>query len=86
METCSYSELYEIILEVIHAKLSQEGNDPNGVDENTDLMELLDSFSILDVIMDIEDRATVDADLAKMDFANRMTVRDLIKEIIRINS
>lgn len=85
MGTCSYSELYEIILEVIHFKLSMDGEDRNTIDENTDLMELLDSFSILDVIIEIENRASVDADLAQMDFANTMTVSDLIKEIIRIN-
>ncbi len=85
MSTCGYSELYEIIVKVVRSKLSQNGEDRHIVDENTDLMELLDSFSFLDVIIEIEERAGVDADLAKMDIANSMTVSELIKEIIRIN-
>ena len=85
MSICSYSELYEIIVKVVRSKLSSEGLENNNVNEHTDLMELLDSFSLLDVIIEIEERANVSADLAQMNIANTMTVSDLIKEIIQIN-
>ncbi len=86
MSTCGYTELYEIITKVVSSKLSQDGKDTHTVNEHTDLMELLDSFSLLDVIIEIEEHANVSADLAQMDIAETMTISDLIKEIIRINN
>jgi len=85
MNDCGYEDLYEIILDVIEPKLSQAGFDRNTVNPDTNLMDILDSFGVLDAIMEIEARAGVSADLAKMDFAKAMTVSGLAKEIIRIN-
>jgi acyl carrier protein len=86
MNDCGYEDLYKIILDVIEPKLSQAGFDRNTIKPDTDLMDILDSFGILETIIEIEERAGVSADLAQMDFAKAMTVSGLAKEIIRINS
>jgi hypothetical protein len=71
---------------VIEPKLSQAGFDRKTIKPDTDLMDILDSFGILDTLLGIEERAGVSADLAKMDFAKAMTLSGLAMEIIRINA
>jgi len=80
-----YKHLYTIILDVIEPKLLEAGLDRAAVKGDTDLTDILDSFGILETIIEIEERAGVSADLAKMDFVTAMTVGGLAKEIIRIN-
>lgn len=86
MSDCDYSELYEIVLDVIEPQLSGVGFDRKTIKPDTNLMDILDSFGVLDAIMEIEERAGVSADLAQMDFATAMTVSGLAKEIVRINT
>jgi hypothetical protein len=81
-----YADLYEIILDVIEPKISRAGFNRNTIKADTDLMDIIDSFGIFETLIEIEERAGVSADLAKMDFAKAMTLSGLAMEIIRINS
>lgn len=85
MSDSRYSEMYEVILEVIEPKLTQAGVDKGRIGPDTNLSDILDSFGILDAIMDIEQRAGVNADIGQMDFEVAMTVGGLAREIVRIN-
>ena len=86
MSNKSFTELYEIILDVIEPKLSEAGFDRKTVSPDADLAGFLDSFGLLEAIMDIEAQAEVSADLAEMDFEKAMTISGLANEIIRINA
>ena len=86
MNDIGYEKLYEIILDIVEPKLAQAGIDRNAIKPDTDIMDILDSFAILDTIIEIEERAGVSVDLAQMDITNTMTVSGLAKEIVRINS
>lgn len=81
-----YTELYEIILDVIEPKLSEAGYDRSTVNPDMNLSTFLDSFGLLEAIMDIETAAEVSADLGEMDFEKAMTIGGLANEIIRINT
>ncbi len=85
MNDRGYADLYEIILDVIEPRLSQAGFDRNTIKPETDLMDIIDSFGVFETLIQIEERAGVSADLAKMDFAKAMTLSGLAAEIMRIN-
>ena len=81
-----FKQIYETILDVIEPRLSEAGFDRATIEPETDLSSFIDSFGLLETIMDIEERAGVSADLGEMDFAKAMTIGGLASEIIRINS
>lgn len=80
--------LRAVVLEVIGPRLLAAGLSPETVDPKSNLIEIgvLDSFSILEAMMEIEEKAGVSADLAAMDFDLAMTVDGLVAEIVRLNS
>ncbi len=86
MNDRSYADLYAVILDVIDSRLSQAGFDRHTIPPDTNLMDIIDSFGIFETLLEIEERAGISADLAKMDFAKAMTLSGLAMEIVRINS
>lgn len=86
MSSLAYSELFEVILDVIEPKLSEAGYDRAKINPDADLSSFLDSFGLLESIMDIEERSGMSADLGEMDFEKAMTISGLANEIIRINA
>jgi acyl carrier protein len=86
MSAASYEQLSEIIFGVVAPKFEEAGYDRNTIQMDTDLMEFLDSFAFLDVILDIEGRAGVSVDLSQMNIGKALTLNFLTQEIIRINS
>lgn len=86
MENTVITELQEMIIDIVEAKFAQEGQASPVLKLETDLMSLLDSFSILDMILALEERSGYTADLEQMDIGEKMTVAGLAKEIVRINS
>lgn len=80
-------QMYEIILNVLEPRLEGAGFSRSTVKPETDLLEsgILDSFGMLDILMQIEEEAGVSTDLAEMDFEKAVTAKGLAEEIIRIN-
>ena len=87
MSKKTYEELYEIILAILESRLEAAGFDRDTVLPETDLMEsgILDSFGMLDALMQIEEQAGVSTDLGEMDFEKAMNIKGLAEEVIRIN-
>jgi len=81
----NYEKIYETILDVIEPKLEDAGYSRDTVTPDIDLMNVLDSFGVLDAILEIEERTGVNADLGEMEFEDSMTLGKLAKEIVRIN-
>ncbi len=86
MNPPDFADLCETILDVIEPKLSQAGLGRKAIESDMNLMEILDSFGVLDMIIEVEERAAVSVDLGAMDFDSTMTVENLANEIIRIHS
>ncbi len=86
MNAPDFAVLCETILDVIEPKLSQAGLNRKAVVSDMNLMEILDSFGVLDMIIEVEERTAVSVDLGAMDFDGTMTVEDLANQIIRIHS
>ena len=85
MNAYNYEQLCEVVLEVVGKELSRKESNANDIDCETDIMSFLDSFGILDAIVEIEEKTGLSTDLAKMDFDKAMTISGLASEIIRIN-
>jgi len=81
----NYEKIYETILDVIEPKLADAGYSRDTVTPDIDLMNVLDSFGVLDAILEIEERTGVNADLGEMEFEDSMSLGELAKEIVRIN-
>ena len=86
MSSLAYNELYEVILDVIEPKLSEAGFDRATINPEAELSSFLDSFGLLEAIMDIEEHSGMSADIGKMDFEKAMTISGLANEIMRINA
>lgn len=86
MSAPDFSDLCATILDVVEPRLSQAGLDSKAIDPDMNLMEVLDSFGVLDMIIEVEERAAISVDLGEMDIESTMTVKNLANEIIRINS
>ncbi len=80
------NELQNIILDIIKTKVVQIGCEKNDVTINTDIMNTLDSFGILDSIMEIEEKTGINIDLAEMNITSKMTIQQLAQEIIHSNA
>jgi acyl carrier protein len=80
----SYSELREIILDIIGPNLSQAGIQHAEFVDDTDLLvsAILDSFDYLDLISELEERSGITIDLAAMDDQNIATAKGLIDAVI----
>jgi len=86
MSGLAYNELYEVILDVIEPRFSEAGHARATIDPDAELSSFLDSFGLLESIMDIEERSGMSADIGEMDFEKAMTISGLANEIIRINA
>jgi len=80
-----FDTVYECIISVIEPKLADAGYSRETVHRELDLMDILDSFGVLDAILEIEERSGLNADMGQMEFENKMTLGDLASEIVRIN-
>ena len=81
----SHGELCQLILANITPKLLKIGFESDAIDSSVDIMKVFDSFSILELILDIEEQADLSVDLAKMDFGNSLPVSRLADQIIALN-
>lgn len=88
MTVSDASSLQAVILDVLEPRLEAAGKSRETLDLSMNLLEggVLDSFAVLEVMLDIEERAGVTADLGEMDFEKAMTIEGLVSEIARLNS
>jgi acyl carrier protein len=82
MSNYSNDELCKVILKIVEPRLVALGFDREAINENVNLVDALDSFALLELVLDIEDKAGLDVDLASMDFEGALTVDELAHHIL----
>jgi len=83
--TNDFDTIYQCIIDVIEPGLADAGYSRETIHRDVDLMKILDSFGLLDAILEIEERSGLNADMGQMEFENKMTLGNLASEIVRIN-
>ncbi len=86
MGTYDLADLVELIVKTVEAETLKQGVALDSVGPDINIMDVFDSFGVLEVILTIEEDTGLSADLALIDFEKTVTITGLAEEIIRINS
>ena len=84
MRKYTYEELRDLVLDIIEAPAAKRGFERAAIDETRDLMKAgyLDSFAVIDTIMELESRTGVSIDLNDAGSSEISSVAGLINSVL----